>query len=85
MPRKKEPAMSEPENTVAPEQKTRKTPVRKSPAEKAQAVLDAANKRVEKAEKRRDTLREQLDAAETEFSSATAAQSYAAGHPDLSA
>lgn len=78
--------MSEPTPVDSAEpMKVRKTPVRKSPAEKAQAVLDAANKRVEKAEKRRDTLREQLDAAETEFSSATAAQSYAAGHPDLSA
>lgn len=85
MPRKKKEneTMSEPETNESVEPKVRKAPVRKTPAEKAQAVLDAANKRVEKATKRRDELVEQSQAAQKEFEAATAAQGYAAGHPDL--
>lgn len=56
---------------------------RKSPAEKAQAVFDAAEKRVQKAEKRLAALKADLDPAEKEVKAAKAARDYASQHPDM--
>lgn len=56
---------------------------RKTPAEKAQAVMDAAEKRVTKAEKRVAALKEDIGPAEKELTAAKAARDYASQHPDL--
>lgn len=60
-----------------------KTRTRRTPAEKAQAELDAANTRCARAMAKRNRLREELKAAEVEFETANKYVRFAAQHPDL--
>lgn len=57
--------------------------VRRSPAERAQGDLEAANARYVRAEKNRNRLKDELDVAQRELEAADVYYRYAAKHPDL--
>lgn len=68
----------------APEEKrTRQSRPRKSPVEKAQATLDQAKKRYEKAVAKRDKIAADIDAAEAEVKQARRYLDFAQGDPSL--
>lgn len=62
---------------------TAKTRVRRTPAEKAEEELKVANARYARAEKNRNRLKDELDAAQKELEAADKYARYAASHPDL--